>query len=220
MAIHGLKPIAHARFASAIGRQIEPLPYAPQYPTVSGSRRLRSAIASLRVRVCKPTAYAVRRLLGRWRRTRHALGREPHARLEAARVHHAAGGAADAWPLAARAAIPPRRSRIGRSHESLAADRGPRGHSPVQQFAGMGGRGPHPGMLVGVSGSDVHDHQARQGNATIGVGRQRSSQSAAPMPAGILGRLWRVSLLDLGFKEAMSASASALDRCAHTGVGR
>src|SRR6516225_656346 len=38
-----------------------------------------------------------------------------------------------------------------------------------------------------------------QGNATVGVGRQRSSQSAAPMPAGILGRLWRVSLLGLGF---------------------
>jgi hypothetical protein len=149
-----------------------------------------------------------------------ALGKKPHVQREAARVHPAAGGAADDWALAARASVPARRSRGGYSHESLAADRGPRGHSPVQQFAGMGGRGPRLGMLVGVSGSDVHDHQVREGDATIGVGWQRSSPSAAPMPARILGRLWRVSLLGFGFEAARSASGSGLDRCAHAGVGR
>src|SRR5262249_15857199 len=46
---------------------IERLACDPRYPTVSGRRRfLRSAIAPLRLRVCKPAAYAVRRLLGRW----------------------------------------------------------------------------------------------------------------------------------------------------------
>src|SRR5215471_2669532 len=157
MAIHGLKPMARARSASAIARQSSVWRMTRIPDRERTSQVLRSAIAPLRVRVCKPAAYAVRRLLGRWWRTRHALGREPHARLEAARVHHAAGGA-DAWPLAARAAVPARGSRGGRSYESLAADRGPHGPSPVRQFAGAGGRGPHPGMLVGVSGSDVHDH--------------------------------------------------------------
>src|SRR5215467_2391216 len=98
MAIHGLKPMARARSASAIARQSSVWRMTRIPDRERTSQVLRSAIASLRVRVCKPTAYAVRRLLGRWRRTRHALGREPHARLEAARVHRAAGGAADAWP--------------------------------------------------------------------------------------------------------------------------
>jgi hypothetical protein len=42
---------------------------------------------------------------------------------------------------------------------------------------------------VGVSGSDVYDHQIRQIDHTTILGRQRLSQSAAPMPTGILGGL-------------------------------
>jgi len=44
-------------------------------------------------------------------------------------------------------------------------------------------------MLVGVSGSNVYDHQIRQIDHTTTMGRQRLSQSAAPMPTGILGGL-------------------------------
>jgi hypothetical protein len=64
-------------------------------------------------------------------------------------------------------------------------------------------------MLVGVSGSDVHDHQIRQIDHTTILGRQRLSPSAAPMPAGILGSLWRVSLLGVGFTAAMFAIGAA-----------
>ena len=64
-------------------------------------------------------------------------------------------------------------------------------------------------MLVGVSGSDVHDHQIGQIDHTTILGRQRLSPSAAPMPAGILGSLWRVSLLGVGFTAEMFAIGAA-----------
>jgi hypothetical protein len=155
---------------------------------------LRNAIAPSRVSVCEPTECGPAPT-GSLVADATAVARKPHAPREVASVHPAAGGA-DARALVARATVPARRPRSGCSHESLAADRCARGHGPVRQFAGVGSRGPHPGMLVGVSGPDVHDHQVRQVHPTTAVGRQRSSQSAAPMPAGILGRLWRVPLLD------------------------
>ena len=139
------------------------------------------------------------------------VGGEIHARREATRVgeatsvHPIAEGVAAAGPRDARAAIPTRLSRSSRRHASLAADRRPRGNNPARQFAVVGSRGPYPPMLVGVSGPDVHGHQIHQIDHTTILGRQRLSSSAAPMPAGILGGLWRVSLLGVGFTPAMSA---------------
>jgi hypothetical protein len=127
------------------------------------------------------------------------------------------GGAA-AWPVAARAQTarnggiilealynqrrrdlvdfetelgkrPARLSQSSCSHEALAADRCPRDYNPVQQFAGVEGRGRDMGMLVGVSSSNVHNHQIRQVDNTTRVEGRKSSQSAS-MPTGILGRLW------------------------------
>jgi hypothetical protein len=167
----------------------------------AGSQR---CYCASRVSVCEPTECGPAPT-GRWWRTRQALAGKPHAPREAASVHPAAGGAADARALVARATVPARRPRSGCSHESLAADRCARGHGPVRQFAGVGSRGPHPSMLVGVSGPDVHDRQVRQAHPTTAVGRQRLSQSAAPMPAGILGRLWRVPLLGFPREATMSA---------------
>ena len=204
MAIHGLEPIAQARSVPANARQSSVCCLTSIAGREGTWQVLRGAIARL-VLACASQPSAVRHLPGRWWRTRQALAGKPHAPREAARVHPAAGGAADAWPLAARAAVPARRPRSGCSHESLAADRCPRGHGPVRQFAGVGSRGPHPGMLVGVSGPDVHDHQVGQGDPTTAVGRQRLSQSAAPMPARILGRLWRVPLLGFPREATMSA---------------
>src|SRR4029453_7612457 len=149
---------------------------------------LRNAIAPSRVRRVRANRVrsgAYRSLVA----DTTVLARKPHAPREAASVHPAAGGAADARALVARATVPARRPRGGCSHESLAADRCTRGHGPVRQFAGVGSRGPHPDLLVGVSGPDVHDRQVHQAHPTTAVGRQRLSQSAAPMPAGILGRL-------------------------------
>src|SRR6516164_1300559 len=83
----------------------------------------------------------------------------------------------------------------------------------------VGSRGPYPPMLVGVSGSDVHDHQIRQIDHATALGRLRLSPSAAPMPAGILGGLWRVPLLEVGFTAAMAASGAAWTG-AHAGLGR
>jgi len=139
------------------------------------------------------------------------VGGEIHAQREATRVgeatrvHPIAEGVAAAGPRGARAAIPTRLSRSACRHASLAADRRPRGNNPARQFAVVGSRGPYPAMLVGVSGPDVHDHQIRQIDHTTTLGRQQLSPSAAPMPAGILGGLWRVSLLGIGFTPAMSA---------------
>jgi len=139
------------------------------------------------------------------------VGGEIHAQREATRVgeatrvHPIAEGVAAAGPRGARAAIPTRLSRSACRHASLAADRRPRGNNSVRQFAIVGSRGPYPPMLVGVSGPDVHDHQIRQIDHTTTLGRQQLSPSAAPMPAGILGGLWRVSLLGIGFTPAMSA---------------
>jgi hypothetical protein len=133
------------------------------------------------------------------------VGEEIDARRETTRVHPIADGVAAAGPRGVRVAIPTRLSRSGCSHASLAADRRPRGNNSVRQFAIVGSRGPYPPMLVGVSGSDVHDHQIRQIDHTTILGRQRLSPSAAPMPAGILGGLWRVPLLGVGFTPAMSA---------------
>jgi hypothetical protein len=117
-----------------------------------------------------------------------ANGRLPnHARREAARVHPISEAVAAARP---RAAVPTRLSSGGCGHASLAADRRPRGNNSARQFAIVGSRGPCPGMLVGVSGSDVYDHQIHQIDHTTILGRQRLSQSAAPMPTGILGSLW------------------------------
>ena len=123
------------------------------------------------------------------------VGGEIHARREATRVgeatrvHPIADGVAATGPRAARAAVPTRLSSGGCSHESLATDRRPYGNNSARQFATLGSRGPYPGMLVGVSGSDVYDHQIRQIDHTATMGRQRLSQSAAPMPTGILGGL-------------------------------
>ena len=139
------------------------------------------------------------------------VGGEIHAQREATRVgeatrvHPIAEGVAAAGPRGARAAIPTRLSRSACRHASLAADRRPRGNNPARQFAVVGSRGPYPAMLVGVSGPDVHDHQIRQIDHATTLGRQRLSPSAAPMPAGILGSLWRVPLLGIGFTPAMSA---------------
>jgi hypothetical protein len=133
------------------------------------------------------------------------VGGEIHARREATRVgeatrvHPIADGLAAAGPRGARAAILTRLSRSGCSHASWAADRRPRGDNSVRQLAVVGSRGPYPPMLVGVSGSDVHDHQIRQIDHATALGRLRLSPSAAPMPAGILGGLWRVPLLGVGF---------------------
>ena len=175
----------------------------------------RRAIAALHVKVAKPTACAVRRILagddGRGRRRR-----EIHARREATRVHPIADGLAAAG---ARAAIPTRLSRSGCSHASWAADRRPRGNNSVRQLAIVGSRGPYPPMLVGVSGSHVHDHQIRQIDHATALGRLRLSPSAAPMPAGILGGLWRVPLLGVGFMAAMAARGAAWTG-AHAGLGR
>ena len=150
------------------------------------------------------------------------VGGEIHARPEATRVgeatrvHPIADGLAAAG---ARAAIPTRLSRSGCSHASWAADRRPRGNNSVRQLAIVGSRGPYPPMLVGVSGSDVHDHQIRQIDHATALGRLRLSPSAAPMPAGILGGLWRVPLLEVGFTAAMAASGAAWTG-AHAGLGR
>ena len=139
------------------------------------------------------------------------VGGEIHAQREATRVgeatrvHPIAEGVATAGPRGGRAAIPTRLSRSACRHASLAADRRPRGNNPARQFAVVGSRGPYPAMLVGVSGPDVHDHQIRQIDHTTTLGRQQLSPSAAPMPAGILGSLWRVPLLGIGFTPAMSA---------------
>ena len=137
------------------------------------------------------------------------VGGEIHARREATRVHPIADGLAAAGARAAHAAIPTRLSRSACRHASLAADRRPRGNNSVRQFAIVGSRGPYPPMLVGVSGPDVHDHQIRQIDHTTTLGRQRLSPSAAPMPTGILGGLWRVSLLGARFAAAISAIAAA-----------
>jgi hypothetical protein len=210
MAIHGLEPMARARSAPARARQSSVCRLTSIRVRERRTQVLGSAIAPPRVRVCKLTECDPSPA-GRWWRTRQALARKPHAPREAARVHSAAG-VADAWALAACARVPARRPRGGCSHQSLAADRCARGHSPVRQFAGVASRGPHLGMLVGVSGSDVHDRQVGQVHPTTGVGRQRSSQSAAPMPAGILGRLWRVSLLGFPFKATVSAIGTRAGR--------
>jgi len=143
------------------------------------------------------------------------VGGEIHAQREATRVgeatrvHPIAEGVATAGPRGGRAAIPTRLSRSACRHASLAADRRPRGNNPARQFAVVGSRGPYPAMLVGVSGPDVHDHQIRQIDHTTTLGRQRLSPSAAPMPTGILGGLWRVSLLGARFAAAISAIAAA-----------
>jgi len=144
------------------------------------------------------------------------VGGEIHARREATRVHPIADGLAAAG---ARAAIPTWLSRSGCSHASWAADRRPRGNNSVRQLAIVGSRGPYPPMLVGVSGSHVHDHQIRQIDHATALGRLRLSPSAAPMPAGILGGLWRVPLLEVGFTAAMSAIGAAWTG-AHAGLGR
>jgi hypothetical protein len=137
-------------------------------------------------------------------------GRREATRVgEATRVHHIAEGVAAAGPRGARAAIPMRLSRSGCRHASLAADRRACGNNPARQFAVAESRGPYPPMLVGVSGPDVHDHQVRQIDHTTILGRQRLSSSAAPMPTGILGGLWRVSLLGARFAAAISAIAVA-----------
>jgi hypothetical protein len=187
----------HARARQSSVRPLTSTPVREQTTQV-----LRHAIAPSRVSVCEP-AECGPAPTGSLVADATVLARKPHAPREAASVHPAAGGA-DARALVARATVPARRPRSGCSHESLAADRCARGHGPVRQFAGVGSRGPHPGMLVGISGPDVHDHQTRQIGHTT-VGRQRISQSAAPMPAGILGRLWRVPLLDFPREAAMSA---------------
>ena len=153
------------------------------------------------------------------------VGGEIHAQREATRVgeatrvHPIAEGVATAGPRGGRAAIPTRLSRSGCRHASLAADRRPRGNNPARQFAVVGSRGPYPPMLVGVSGSDVHDHQIRQIDHATALGRLRLSPSAAPMPAGILGGLWRVPLLGVGFMAAMAARGAAWTG-AHAGLGR
>jgi len=147
------------------------------------------------------------------------VGGEIHARREATRVHPIADGLAAAGARAAHAAIPTRLSRSGCSHASWAADRRPRGNNSVRQLAIVGSRGPYPPMLVGVSGSHVHDHQIRQIDHATALGRLRLSPSAAPMPAGILGGLWRVPLLEVGFTAAMAASGAAWTG-AHAGLGR
>jgi len=150
------------------------------------------ALAALHVKVGKPTECAVRRIC---RILAAGDGRGAslagnHARREAARLHPISDGVAAARPRAARAAVPTRLSSGGCSHASLAADRRPHGNNSARQFAIVGSRGPYPGMLVGVSRSDVYDHQIRQIDRTTTMGRQRLSQSAAPMPTGILGGLW------------------------------
>jgi len=147
------------------------------------------------------------------------VGGEIHARREATRVHPIADGVAAAGPRGARAAIPTRLPRSGCSHASWAADRRPRGNNSVRQLAIVGSRGPYPPMLVGVSGSDVHDHQIRQIDHATALGRQRLSPSTAPMPAGILGGLWRVPLLGVGVMAAMAASGATWTG-AHAGLGR
>src|SRR5262249_5856807 len=123
------------------------------------------------------------------------VGGEIHVRRETTRVHPIADGVAAAGPRGPRVAIPTRLSPSGCIHGSLAADRRPRGNNSARQFAIVGSRGPYSPMLVGVSGSDVHDHQIHQIDHTTILGRQWLSSSAAPMPTGILGALWRVSLL-------------------------
>ena len=153
------------------------------------------------------------------------VGGEIHAQREATRVgeatrvHPIAEGVATAGPRGGRVAIPTRLSRSACRHASLAADRRPRGNNSVRQLAIVGSRGPYPPMLVGVSGPAVHDQQIRQLDHTTTLGRQRLSQSAAPMPTGILGGLWRVPLLEVGFTAAMAASGAAWTG-AHAGLGR
>jgi hypothetical protein len=205
MAIHGLEPMAQARSVPANARQSS-VCRLTAIPVRDGRRRFSEVLFHRLVLACASQPSAVRHRAGRWWRTRQALAGKPHAPREAARVRPAAGAAADARALVARATVPARRrSRDGCSHKSLAADRCARGHGPVRQFAGLRSRGPHPGMLVGVSGPDVRDHQIRQAHPTTAVGRQRSSQRAAPMPARILGRLWRVPLLGFPREATMSA---------------
>ena len=102
-------------------------------------------------------------------------------------MHPISDGVAAARP---GAVVPARLPSGGCSHEALAADCRPHGNNSARQFAIVGSRGPYPGMLVGVSGSNVYDHQIRQTARTTTMGRQRLSQSAASMPTGILGGLW------------------------------
>jgi len=110
MAIHGLEPMAQARSVPANAGQSSVC----RLTSIAGREGtwqvLRSAIARL-VLASASQPSTVRHLPGRWWRTRQALAGKPHAPREAARVHHAAGGAAAARALVARATVPARRPR-------------------------------------------------------------------------------------------------------------
>ena len=110
MAIHGLEPMAQARSVPANARQSSVCRISSIAGREGTWQVLRGAIARL-VLACASQPSAVRHLPGRWWRTRQALAGKPHAPREAARVHPAAGGAADARALVARAAVHARRSR-------------------------------------------------------------------------------------------------------------
>jgi hypothetical protein len=189
MAIHGPKPMARARSAPAHSGYRGLAVMTPKASVERTPDCARRALAALHVKVeSQPSARSAASAASWPMVTDAANGRLPnHAGREAARVHPISEAVAAARP---RAAVPTRLSSGGCGYESLAADRRPRGNNSARQFAIVGSRGPYPGMLVGVSGSDVYDHQIRQIDHTTILGRQRLSQSAAPMPTGILGSLW------------------------------
>src|SRR5262249_13695177 len=92
--------------------------------------------------------------------------------------------------------IPGTSDRAARGHHpprpdtSLAArDRG-----PAQQFVDGKGRSQDLDLLVGVPRPDLRNRKTPQTNDAASVDGHQSSEMA-PVPTGILGRLWRVPVL-------------------------
>jgi hypothetical protein len=60
-------------------------------------------------------------------------------------------------------------------------------------------------MLVGVPRPDLHNRKTGQVTSATVLAEHQSSKTT-PMPARILGRLWRVPVLGLAVKESLSSA--------------
>jgi hypothetical protein len=69
-----------------------------------------------------------------------------------------------------------------------------RGGGPAHHFVDGKGRGEDLAMLVGVPRPDLHNRKTGQVTSTTVLAEHQSSKTT-PMPARILGRLWRVPVL-------------------------
>ena len=80
-----------------------------------------------------------------------------------------------------------------------------RGGGPAHHFVDGKGRGEDLAMLVGVPRSDLHNRKTGQVTSATVLAEHQSSKTT-PMPARILGRLWRVPVLGLAVKESLSSA--------------